>query len=153
MSCYAYNILNDFKIHGVFYNIDGDEERNLYNFPSGTFAKEFWIFLWILSAKDAIASCWSIVTTLDICRTVMTKDDGSFTIRMKNGEDKKITLTDNSVKREIEKYLKILSYTNRPFRGITSKIINYLYRWFSWVTDHFSWWLENYGILESGWRA
>lgn len=45
MSHYAYNILSDFKIHGIFQNIDGDEETNLYNFPSVTFAKEFWIFV------------------------------------------------------------------------------------------------------------
>lgn len=31
----------------------------------------------------------SIVTKPDICRTVMTKEDGGFTIRMNNGEDKR----------------------------------------------------------------
>ena len=42
---YAYNILRDFKIHCIFHNIDGDNERNLHHLPSRAFAKAFMISL------------------------------------------------------------------------------------------------------------
>ena len=58
-------------------------------FPSVVFAETFLIFLYILPVKDGTTYCGSLGTKLDICRTVMTKEDGSFRIRMNSGEDKR----------------------------------------------------------------
>ena len=58
-------------------------------FPSVVFVGTFLIFLYILPAKDGMTYCGSIGTKLDICRTIMTQEDGSFRIRMNSGEDKR----------------------------------------------------------------
>lgn len=49
---YAYNILSDFKIHFIFHNIDGDNERNLHYFPSRAFAKTFMTSLLSFICKE-----------------------------------------------------------------------------------------------------